>query len=479
MVDNKDDETGGDYASINDSGELLKSLFREEWDAIVAEKRREIAEKTVDKTSGPKMPRSPAQDKGASREKSAPQIKIATPEESIPEEGIKTKQLEGGKVRLGGNLPLASAKLKVGLLSVLVVAAVAFMLGSLGVVEFGQLLGLSEPAKKAAPKTLVAIKPPAKRSTPVATQSTEKISGNTASDKAAFPERRRIVRKRSTTPLSKARRRIIHKRAEPVTSTKELTTTQEHPELFDSVQKPVMAGQLPKPVASTQNEVIPGQPAEPATTTQEIPTSRRPAETMDPTQEPLVAKEPAEPSAPKVQPVVNKVSPRSAGQSPEEAAPGKENVFPGERDLSYPYSIYHGSYKTRERAERAISEYRIKGLYPYWVEVDLGDKGVWYRVFSGYFQEREQANEFIKQKQIGESESRHTRYANLIGLFAFQEELEEKQLQLSKLGYCPYVIPRGNSESLLCVGAFYQKVRAQRQHAKLKSKGIHSKIVER
>jgi hypothetical protein len=111
--------------------------------------------------------------------------------------------------------------------------------------------------------------------------------------------------------------------------------------------------------------------------------------------------------------------------------------------------------------------------------VDLGDKGVWYRVFSGYFQKREQANEFIEKKKIGESKSRHTRYANLIGLFAFQKALEEEKLRLSKLGYCPYVIPNRNGESLLYVGAFYQKSRAQRQHVELASKGIHSQMVER
>jgi len=523
MVDNKDDKPGGEHASINDSGELLKSIFRDDLDAITAEKKKKTVWKTPDKPSAPQKPKSPAGGKGAGRnkvgpetgtedrkivknylvsevqvdkrrkvasntdtslkkeieEETAPQIREDTLEEVRPEESIKTEQLKGGKVRLGWNLAPVSGNLKGALVSLLLVAAIAFMLSSLGVVDFGQLLGPSASAKKAGSKTSVARKPPAKKSTRVAAKSTQRTTHNKASDQAAAPERKRFVGIPSDAPLSKQRRRIINRRARPVTSTKKPTTVQEHSEPSASNQEPVVAMQLPEPVPFTQKGVVPRQPAEPATATQEPPVSTAPAEPVGSTQEPLVAKKPPEPSASKVQPAVAKAASGSGEQTPEKVAPAKGNVFPGERDLSYPYSIYLGSYKTRERADRAVSEDGNKGLSPYWVKVDLGDKGVWYRVFSGYFQKREQANEFIKQKQIGGSESRHTRYANLIGLFAFQKELDEEKIRLSKLGYCPYVIPSRNGESLLYVGAFYQMARAQRQHAELASKGIHSQMVER
>jgi hypothetical protein len=523
MADNENDKPGGEHASINDSDLFLQSTFREELKAIAAQNKKKTAAKTSDKTSAPKMPKSPAQGKGSGRkkvrpetgtekrkimknypvsedqvdkpgkvasntdtslrkevgEKTAPQIKEHTPEDVRPEEGIKIKELKGGKVGFGGNLAPASRKLKVALVSVLLVAAVAFMLSSLGVVDFGQLLGLSEPARKAGRKTSVARKPPAKKSTRVAAKSTQKITNNKASEKATAPKRKRIVGVPSEATPSKESSPVIKSQTKPDTSTKKPIIVQEHSNPSASTEEPVVAGQLPKPMASTQKEVVSGQPVGPATTAQELPMGRAPAEPVGPTQKRLVAKKPPEPSAPKVQPFVTKAVSRSAEQTPEKAAHAKGNVFSGERDLSYPYSVYLGSYNTRERAERAISEYRNKGLFPYWVKVDLGDKGVWYRVFSGYFQTREQANEFIKKKQIVESKSRHTRYANLIGLFAFQKALDEEKIRLSKLGYCPYIIPSRNGGSLLYVGAFYQKARAQRQHAELSSKGIHSQIVER
>jgi cell division protein FtsN len=523
MADNKDDKPGGEYAPINDSGELLKSLFRDELDAIAAENKEKTVAKTSDKSGAPKKPNLSVQGKGAAREKVrpemgtedrkvvknyplsedhvgkprkitsntdrslnkeagekiAPGIKDDAREGVRPEEDIKTEELKEGKVGFGRNLPLASGKLKGALVSVLLVAALAFLLSSLGVVDFGQLLGSSEPAKKAGRKTSVARKPIAKRSTRAAPISTQKTIDNKASDQAIAPERRRIGRNPSEAALSRARRRIINRRTKPVTSPQEPTSVQEHPEPSASTEKPVIARQLPEPVASTQKDVVPRQPAEATPTVQELPLSKTPAEPVGPTQEPLVAKEPSEPSAPKAQPEVAKAASHSAEQTPKKTAPGKEIVFPAERDKSYPYSVYLGSYKSRERAEKAISDYRIKGLSPYWVKIDLGDKGTWYRVFSGYFQEREQANEFIKEKQITDSESRHTRYANLIGLFAFQKEVDDEKLRLSKLGYSPYVIPDRNGESLLYVGAFYQKARAERQHEELASKGVHSQVVER
>jgi hypothetical protein len=111
---------------------------------------------------------------------------------------------------------------------------------------------------------------------------------------------------------------------------------------------------------------------------------------------------------------------------------------------SYPYSISLGSYKTPRRVERALSIYIKRGLSPYWVKVDLGSKGVWFRVFAGYFQKREDAEAFIAKNNLVNVKSRHTKYANLIGVYKSKKELETKRNLLSELGYCPYVIREKN-----------------------------------
>ena len=146
---------------------------------------------------------------------------------------------------------------------------------------------------------------------------------------------------------------------------------------------------------------------------------------------------------------------------------------------SYPYSIYLGSFSSIESFQKVLPDYREMGLSPYWVKLDLGDKGIWYRLYSDYFKTRREADAFIKAKNIPEAEFRKTSYANLIGAFTSEEALEKKRKALLDLKYSPYVIREDKSTFWLYVGAFYQKARAKKQNADLASKGIQSQLVER
>jgi hypothetical protein len=147
--------------------------------------------------------------------------------------------------------------------------------------------------------------------------------------------------------------------------------------------------------------------------------------------------------------------------------------------LSYPYSIYLGSYSSKASVEEAISDYEEMGISPYWVELDLGDKGIWFRLFAGYFQKRAEADEFIKTQQIPGAESKNTPYANLIGIYTSEKEFEIQKEALKGLGYSPYVISDTPNVYRLYTGAFYQKERAEEQVDKLSLRGIKSQVVDR
>jgi cell division protein FtsN len=149
------------------------------------------------------------------------------------------------------------------------------------------------------------------------------------------------------------------------------------------------------------------------------------------------------------------------------------------RVLSYPYSVYLGSFRTRERVKRADSIYRKMGLSPYWIKVDLGSKGIWFRVFTGTFSNKEGAEAFIEENQIKEAKAKRTRYATLIGRYTSKEELEMKRLALLELGYSPYIIDGTNGEYRLYSGAFFQKVSAEKHAVNLASKGIQGQAVKR
>jgi len=150
-----------------------------------------------------------------------------------------------------------------------------------------------------------------------------------------------------------------------------------------------------------------------------------------------------------------------------------------ERVASYPYSIYFGSYSDRTELQNSVLEYQKMGMNPYWVRIDLGEKGIWYRLFSGYYGKRSEVKTIIKGKQLKEASSKHTKYANLIGFFQSEAELEIKKKALLDAGYSPYTVKGKRGEFVLYAGAFYQKKRAVQLHRELVSNGIENRVVER
>ena len=147
--------------------------------------------------------------------------------------------------------------------------------------------------------------------------------------------------------------------------------------------------------------------------------------------------------------------------------------------LLYPYSIKLYAARTLTEAQKFIAVYRQKGLSPYWVNVDLGDRGVWYRVFTGYFENIEQAENIIKTKKLTNAKAKKTKYAMLIGTYRTETTLNDQIQLISEKGFSPYVVKAANGESYLYVGAFYTYKGAKEQYADLLAGGIEGKVVER
>lgn len=146
----------------------------------------------------------------------------------------------------------------------------------------------------------------------------------------------------------------------------------------------------------------------------------------------------------------------------------------------YPYSLYLGSYRTRERAKKAISIYSKRGLSPYWVKMDFKEKGIWFRVYAEYFADQEQAERFRQEHQLKEATVKGTQYANLISTYSDETvSLKMKIRSLNGLGYSPYVVEGHGGKLRLFVGGFLKKHRAVTQHHELESYGITSQVVKR
>ena len=146
---------------------------------------------------------------------------------------------------------------------------------------------------------------------------------------------------------------------------------------------------------------------------------------------------------------------------------------------SVPYSIYLGSFKKEEALQNAVRIFKERGLSPYIVRMDLGEKGVWLRVFSGHFETQEEAEAWIKKNQIPEAETKNTRYAVLVGVYHSKQEAEARVRALENSGCHPYAIGVNQADLRLYSGAYYRMEDAEKELAWLASKGVKGKIVER
>ena len=172
----------------------------------------------------------------------------------------------------------------------------------------------------------------------------------------------------------------------------------------------------------------------------------------------------------------------STGPLPDKAssaASDKDRMEGVSTKRSYPYSIRLDAWRTRQKTEKILKVYREKGLSPYWVKVDLGDKGVWYRIFTGYFDNVKQAEKVIKASNLKGAAIKKTKYATLIGTYRSETTLNDQIKLISKKGFSPYVVKGAHSEIYLYVGAFYTYRDAKKQYADLLASGIESEVVER
>ena len=96
----------------------------------------------------------------------------------------------------------------------------------------------------------------------------------------------------------------------------------------------------------------------------------------------------------------NVVQPETEPYQPQvqQEASVDQNTYPLDTDERMPeeptgpYSILLSSCQKQESVQNALAKYRKAGLNPYAVKVDLGKKGIWWRIYVGRYESREKAN---------------------------------------------------------------------------------------
>ena len=335
------------------------------------------------------------------------------------------------------------------------VIALGSIVSSLGIVNFSGLLGFGESAEERSTKTHVAKTLPDRKPAHVAVKSPQKAATHSAPQVNASGKPLE-----TTTPYAFSD--VVQRRPRAAAPRQTRPSTRQSTSPPPSTQKPVVSQTPPAPAPLAQKPIVPQKSVKPKPSKPKPSVAPKTAATATPAQKPVVVQ-----------------APQPAAATQKRETRGGEEPFPEETVSPRPYSVYLGSYKTTERADQAISQYKNKGVAGYWVEVDLGAKGVWYRVFTGHFRDKKEAQAFIAQKGLKDGEVKKTRYAAQIGVYVTKDDLRKESLDLSRLGFSPYVIEAEGGEAHLYVGAFYTKAGAEKQRTKLASKGIKSRVVER
>ena len=147
-------------------------------------------------------------------------------------------------------------------------------------------------------------------------------------------------------------------------------------------------------------------------------------------------------------------------------------------EAAFPYSIKFGSHKRKPDAVKAVELLKASGIPAHWVKVDLGDDGIWYRVFSGYFETDDAARAYIRKKSLRDVRVKRTRFSTLAGSFTNRDLAENRISEIGEKGIGAYLLER-NKVFHVFVGAFYTAEGADAQHADLFALGVPNRIVTR
>lgn len=148
---------------------------------------------------------------------------------------------------------------------------------------------------------------------------------------------------------------------------------------------------------------------------------------------------------------------------------------PGE----YPFSILVGTFQKKETAQRAISLYRKRGISTYWVKVDLEERGVRYRQFTGFFASIPEAEQYLNRNELVDKLIKPTYYSARLGVYTDKTVLARDFVKARQADVIPYILGTPQGDYYLYVGAFYTYVGAVDQCRDLAATGLTCEPVKR
>lgn len=167
--------------------------------------------------------------------------------------------------------------------------------------------------------------------------------------------------------------------------------------------------------------------------------------------------------------------------SPKPPEPIK-SIAKKEKSLSatYPFSLLLCSHRIQKNALSIQTDFERKGLAPYIVFTDLGDKGKWWRTLLGHYKTHKEALKAIKKLNLGDEVMPvKTPFANLLGDYPSEKDAAGAAARFAQKGLFAYVTKGVGDDARLLVGAFPSQAAAEQQQRELEGMGIIAHAIQR
>ena len=146
--------------------------------------------------------------------------------------------------------------------------------------------------------------------------------------------------------------------------------------------------------------------------------------------------------------------------------------------ISYSFILQLGSFNTLNTTMKAVTFYTEKGIKVHWNSVDLGEKGIWYRIFTGVFKTKEELIQHKNDLSLVESMIVWTPWTVLTGQSSYCEDLDSIQSVLGNHHY-DFFIKKEHTRCQILSGAFVTREGAEKLAEEMLANGIPAKVFHR
>jgi cell division septation protein DedD len=147
--------------------------------------------------------------------------------------------------------------------------------------------------------------------------------------------------------------------------------------------------------------------------------------------------------------------------------------------ISSAFALQLGSFKTLKRVVRAVSHYKERQVDAHWHQLDFGAKGKWYRVFTGPFVTKEEAEEFKARFSLPKSIVLFAPWSVLIDPASSSEDLDQVITLLQDKHHDCFLAKCKDGSHRVLTGIFIKQDRAKKLAQEINELGIMARVISR